>query len=75
MRLKKDVENMEKGEVGFSRNRSCFLTLRRLLSQTTSLSPRRRGAPEGPAGADRLQEEAGAGVPRSEGHLAVPRLP
>ncbi|TNM91786.1 hypothetical protein fugu_018797, partial [Takifugu bimaculatus] len=34
-----------------------------------------RGAPEGSAGADRLPEAAGAGVPRSEGNLAVSCLP
>lgn len=34
-----------------------------------------RRAAEGPAGADRLPEAAGAGVPRPEGHLALPRLP
>lgn len=34
-----------------------------------------RGAPEGFAGADRLQEETGARVSRSEGHLTISRLP
>ncbi|CAF92830.1 unnamed protein product, partial [Tetraodon nigroviridis] len=34
-----------------------------------------RGASEGSAGADRLQEAAGAGVPRSERHFAISCLP
>lgn len=34
-----------------------------------------RGAPEGSAGADWLQEETGAGVSRSKGHVTLSRLP
>lgn len=69
--LKKDVENMEKGRSGvFPHSRK----MSPCWSLTDSLFSC-RGAPEGSAGADRLQEATGAGVPRSEGHLAVSCLP
>lgn len=78
--LKKDVENMEKGKrrVFYCPNdKSILLCLSltddHLFPRLSSFSC--RGAPEGSAGADRLQEATGAGVSRSEGHLTVSRLP
>lgn len=59
----------------FISNTLSYLSLSIFIFPSPSPSCSCRGAPEGVAGADRLQEETGAGVSRSERHFTVPCLP